>query len=218
MNEAVMVQGVMPPAFLLSRDDIEARIGAEPVIADGEPCSHFLIVKTVQDGWFTVIYARVLDWGSGLYDRRMDVVRIVRGSEDLLPLLASSITDCTILTDTDNHIQLCLETQGFRVHVVKWSLSCFQKACRDRFFNVRSQACYMAAHAIKQGRVSVLANSHQSELIAQASRIPYYFDTQGKIRMESREAMRSMGIKQTDLFDAISFGFSEFAHCATAPG
>ena len=75
--------------------------------------------------------------------------------------------------------------------------------------------------AVRQGRVVIRASIDKrtkEKIIDQATRLPYHFSEAGGLRyvIESKEKMRSEGIKSPDMIDAISFAFLENCHYAPA--
>lgn len=226
----IKVRGRFPEnqdGYLLGRALTQSRIMAAPTIREDEMYGNLLLID-VGAGEYrdksVCVHARVIgepvDFGEDV--RRMDVVDIpiftnTRQLEDFTGQvfhIASGLSNCTILVDAGGmgiYVSQKLERLGCQVIRVKWGSPCFKQRHKDRFFNQRAQAMCHAARAVREGRVSVLTDRYQKDLLDQASRIPYSFDEKARYSIMKKEDMRANGIPSPDLFDAISFGFLEDA-------
>lgn len=224
----IKVQGRFPEnqdGFLLGRKQVEARIGAEPVIMPGEAYGNLLLVD-VGAGEYrdksVAVHARVIGSGDiGAEARRADVVDVpiftnTRNIEDFTGevfQLASRISNCTVLVDAGGMgVAVCqkLEALGVVVVRVRWGNPCWSKKLQERFFNQRAAATVLCAKAIKDGRMS-LPRVHTKDLLDQATRLPYHFDEKARYVIMKKEDMREEGIPSPDLFDALAFIFLESA-------
>ncbi|MGI9210884.1 MAG: hypothetical protein ACR2HF_00240 [Methylococcaceae bacterium] len=214
--------------FLLGRSEIESCFGKK-VIDTGADTFGFMLSCDVGAGEYrdksVAILAMVSGYGdSGPNARRVQIVSVpvrsgstnIHDFSGLLFHVAAETENVTVLVDAGGMgIAVCQALEGLglgAVKRVKWGNPCFRKANKERFFNLRAQASWTCARAIKEGRLGIdVGVPNRRELLDQASRIPFFFDEKARYVIEKKEEMRKMGIPSPDDFDAICFLFLEDA-------
>lgn len=218
----------MSSEYLLSRREVEARIGAEPVIGPNDIWGYILSVDVAAGenrDYSVATLARVAGQAGDPHNpRRVDVVDIllytntknIEAFSNEVRRAASQYEDCTVLVDAVGMgiaVAQKLEALGVpNVYRVKWGKPCWSKRLSENYTNQRSQCTENAAKAIKNGQLSFLTSTRKKDLLDQASRIPYGFDSKGRYAIASKDEMRSKNIPSPDIFDTICQFFLEDAH------
>ena len=217
--------------YLLTREEVETIFTRGRIIDDDEPFG-YLVLSDVAMGEYrdesVVWISRVI--GSGDFGEdalRLELIALPICSNEKNQIdLAGDLID---ITSKRSNATLAIDAGGvgssvcqliersdvsFPMVKINWGKPCFKKAYRNRFFNQRACAMVRLRDAIRQGRVSVLADLDQrtkEKIIDEGSRLPYHFTEAGGLRyqMQKKEEMRKEGIKSPDLMDAMSFPFVE---------
>lgn len=231
----IKVMGRFPEnqdGYLLGRNVVERVIDAPYVIGDDEPYGNVFVIdvgagvyrdKTVGS------HFRVIGSGDRIDPdpRRADLVDVPvftnsldwDGAARLTVDYVSRLSNCTVIVDVGGQgVQFAkrLEKLGLgNVIHSNWGNPCFKKRNKERFANLRAQACVHAAEAIKDGRMSIVGR-YRNDLISQATRIPFFFDERARWKIMSKEDMAKEGIPSPDLFDTIAMLFLESAHYIVA--
>ena len=221
---------------LMTRDDIE-RVFEDRQIIDDDEAFGYVILSDVGLGEYrddTVVWvARVSgNEDNGPNARRVEYIALPISSNDKNPIdLAGDLVteqerwdNSTLYVDNGGMgavVNKLIERSGGTVHRVDWGKPCFKNEYKSRFFNLRACAMVRFRDAVRQGRVVIRASIDKrtkEKIIDQATRLPYHFSEAGGLRyvIESKEKMRSEGIKSPDMIDAISFAFLENCHYAPA--
>lgn len=99
---------------------------------------------------------------------------------------------------------LNLEEQGIPVQSIRWGSPCFATAAQRRYANMRAYAHCQLRDAIFQRR---FRGPRLKNFVEQASQLPYKLDERGRYAMETKERMRTKGIKSPDICDTCCFAF-----------
>lgn len=157
--------------------------------------------------------------------RRVEMVKVLlkSPSEDLLQMAsvvfdaAKELSNCTILVDQGGlgtHFIKILEILGAeRVIGCTWGREAEGAEHRARFFNLRAQCSVHAAEALKDGRITLVADP---DLVDQGSKLPFYFDEYGRYHMRTKEEMHALKIPPSDTWDVVAMAFLESASCVPA--
>lgn len=214
---------------LMTRDDIERIFEDRQIIGNDEPFG-YVILTDVALGEYrdesVVWVAKVIgNEDHGPNARRVEYVALPVNSNDKNAIdLAGDLvsetdnwSNSTLYVDNGGIgavVNKLIERSGGQVQRVDWGKPCFRNEYKARFFNLRACAMVRFRDAVRQGRVVVRADLDRrtkEKIIGQATRLPYHFSEAGGLRyvIESKEKMRSEGIKSPDLIDAASFAFLE---------
>ena len=99
-----------------------------------------------------------------------------------------------------------LKEQG---HPVK-GINVARRARQERLFvNVRAEGYWRLKELFASGEIAI-PNDHQ--LMGELAALRYSFDSQGRVLMESKEAMRQRGLPSPDKADALMLAFLESAN------
>ena len=99
-----------------------------------------------------------------------------------------------------------LKEQG---HPVR-GINVARRAQQDRIFtNVRAEGYWRLKELFASGQIAI-PNDHQ--LMGELAASRYSFDSQGRVMMESKEAMRQRGLPSPDKADALMLAFVESAN------
>ena len=99
-----------------------------------------------------------------------------------------------------------LKEQG---HPVK-GINVARRARQERLFaNVRAEGYWRLKELFATGEISI-PDDHQ--LMGELAALRYSFDSQGRVLMESKEAMRQRGLPSPDKADALMLAFLESAN------
>lgn len=214
--------------FLLGRSEVEACFGRTVIDPEKDSFGYMLSVD-VGAGEYRDRSVATIAMVSGYGDtgpdaRRVQIVSVpirsnstnIQDFSGLVLRQAAELENVTVLVDAGGMgIAVCqnLESNGLTaVKRVKWGEPCFRKENKGRFFNLRAQASWCCARAIKDGRLGIASDvPNKRDLLDQASRIPYHFDEKARYCIAKKEDMRSQGIPSPDDFDAICFLFLESA-------
>jgi len=99
-----------------------------------------------------------------------------------------------------------LKEQG---HPVR-GINVARRAQQDRIFtNVRAEGYWRLKELFASGQIAI-PNDHQ--LMGELAALRYSFDSQGRVLMESKEAMRQRGLPSPDKADALMLAFVESAN------
>lgn len=79
-----------------------------------------------------------------------------------------------------------------------------EKTNKDTFLNLRAQFWWLMRDRFKEKAISIPNNSN---LISELSQPLYFFNENGKIKIESKKDMRSRGIKSPNIADALMLSF-----------
>lgn len=218
--------------YLLTREQVETIFNRGPIIDNMEPWG-YVVLSDVGAGEYrdeSVCWvARIVGFGDlGPDALRVEFVELPICSNekseidlpgDLMEITLSK-SNATLAIDAGGiGMSVCKriernESRSLSVFKINWGAPCFKNEYKDRYFNQRACAQVRFRDAIKQGRVSVLAdldNQTREKIIDQGSRLPYHWAEAGKLRyvIEKKEEMRKKGIRSPDLIDAMSFAFME---------
>lgn len=212
---------------LLSRENLEACLPpSKASVINADEAPGFLISVVVGAGTYRQLTVaglfRVTGEGDrlSLNSRRVEMVEVLlkSASEDLLQMAsvvfdaAKELSNCTILVDQGGlgtHFIKILEILGAeRVIGSTWGREAEGTEHRARFFNLRAQCNVHAAEALKDGRISLVADA---DLVEQGSKLPYYFDEYGRYHMRSKEEMHKLKIPACDAWDTVAMAFLESA-------
>lgn len=216
---------------LLTRPDMDRIFEVGKIIDDDEPFG-LVVLSDVAAGeyrddsiaWVAKVVGHT-DHGPDA--RRVEFIALPIASNDKneidlagdLVHLVGTLSNATLYVDAGGiggTVCKLIERSGAAVVKINWGKPCFKKEYKDRFFNLRACAMVRYRDAVKQGRVSVLADLRKrmkEKIITQGCRLPYHFSEAGGLRyvMMSKDKMREEGIKSPDLIDAMSFVFLENA-------
>ena len=99
-----------------------------------------------------------------------------------------------------------LKEQGLPVR----GINVARRAHQERLFaNVRAEGYWRLRELFKSGEIAI-PNDHQ--LMGELAALRYSFDSQGRVLMESKEAMRQRGLPSPDKADALMLAFLESAN------
>jgi len=211
--------------YLLGRSAIEKRVRGERVIREDEPYGHLLIIDVaagVHRDRTVATHVRVIGDGDrvDVDPRRVEVmsVPIYTNTLDWTPVarlatdFAAGLSNCTVVVDTGGQgIQFAKRMEEFGCPVVEkvnWGKKTFKKRNQDRFFNLRAQCSVHCAEAVKDGRIW-FAGDHESDLLDQGSRIPFFIDERGLWHIEKKEDMAKDGLPSPDYWDTVCMAFLE---------
>jgi phage terminase large subunit len=79
-----------------------------------------------------------------------------------------------------------------------------EKTNKDTFLNLRAQFWWLMRDKFKEKAISI---PNDSTLISELSQPLYFFNENGKIKIESKKDMRSRGIKSPNIADALMLSF-----------
>jgi hypothetical protein len=79
-----------------------------------------------------------------------------------------------------------------------------EKHFKDTFLNLRAELWWLMRDRFKEGKISIL---NDSELISELSQPLYFFNENGKIKIESKKDMRSRGVKSPNKADSLLLAF-----------
>lgn len=217
---------------LLTRANIEAVIGGDTLIKQGEAWGWLLLVDVGMGEYrddSVCVLAKVFgeeDFGDRA--RRVEYVDIpictnsknMTEFRGLLGELYDKLSNATIVVDAGGaggEFARQLENEGRNVKRVYWGNPCFKRAYKNRYFNLRACAMVRFRDAVRQKRVYItptLEKRLKNKMLLQGARLPWSFTEEGVLRykMMGKEVMRSKGIKSPDIIDAMSFAFLEDAH------
>jgi hypothetical protein len=135
-------------------------------------------------------------------------------------LLDNGLSNITIMVDEGGFgrsVCLSMEEAGNGNLIrVNWGNPCFRNENRSRYVNMRAQASVSCARAAKEGRLTITSGHYKTEVLDQASRIPYHFDDKTRYQIEKKEEMRKQGIHSPDSWDTVCFLFLEGAYYTVA--
>ena len=94
-----------------------------------------------------------------------------------------------------------LKEQGHRVHGVNVARHARQDGL---FLNLRAEGYWTLRERFASGRISIPADN---QLVGELAALRYGFDSQGRIQMESKDAMRHRGLPSPDKADALMLAF-----------
>lgn len=80
-----------------------------------------------------------------------------------------------------------------------------EKTNKDTFLNLRAELWWKMRDRFKDGNISIL---NDSELISELSQPLYFFNENGKIKIESKKDMRRRGIKSPNKADSLLLAFA----------
>lgn len=239
----IKVRGMFPANLegqLLSRAQIEACLDQPDPFT--EPGSWgWLVLVDVAAGEYrdssVVMVAKAQGHGQHheAEPRRVHVTSVPIKSNTIQPTalvaevmqIAGRLSNATILIDGGGlglGVVKRLEELGVpNVVKVLWGNPPWRKALKETFFNQRAQAMVGAARAAKAGlltfgRQAHTDSRHRTELLDQASRIPYHFDDKARFVIESKGSKAWEGLPSPDQFDAVSFAFLESAQYLISEG
>lgn len=99
-----------------------------------------------------------------------------------------------------------LKEQGVPVR----GINVARRARQDTIFaNVRAEGYWRLKELFASGQISI-PNAHQ--LMGELAALRYSYDSQGRVLMESKEAMRQRGLPSPDKADALMLAFLEPAN------
>lgn len=81
-----------------------------------------------------------------------------------------------------------------------------EKSYKDTFLNLRAQLWWLMRDRFENKAISIMSDSN---LISELSAPLYFFNENGKIKIESKKDMRSRGIKSPNKADAVLLAFHE---------
>lgn len=238
----IRVLGLFPEQgekFLLGRSAIERMIHSpplrlvKPAIAPGEPWGHVLIIDVaagVLRDKTVVLHTRMSGDGDrvDLDPRKVDVVAIpvytnTLDWEDVVGRVVDytrNLSNVTFVVDVGGQGEQFARTMERRglinVKRVQWGNPPWRKKNKERFFNQRAQCSVHASEAVKDGRVTFIAD-HQKDLLDQGSRIPYHFDEKARYHIMPKEQMKEKeGLPSPDLWDTVCMAYLDDVHYITA--
>lgn len=231
----IKVKGRFPDkidGFLNSRSEIERCFNIAPCIDNEESWGWVNSSDLGGGGWrdsSTLIEARVIgqdDYGADA--RRVHV--------EAVPFYTNSINESRFRDEIYTHIKdsgrisetLAIDEGGSgrivkadleskygmpNVKGILWGEPCFSRNNRERFINLRAQACCFAARAAQEGRLTFSSDIPlriKNQIINEGSRIPYDYDgDKARRKIQKKDKMREDGIPSPDLWDSICFLFME---------
>lgn len=128
--------------------------------------------------------------------------------------LYQRIPDCVVVCDAGGlGVQVCqkLEKNNVALVRVNWGKPPINLNLKERFRDRRGMATYLLARAIKENRFAVAPepSSYSKEIIAQGSKLPYFYDEKFRLYIMSKPLMKEKGIPSPDMFDTFTFLFLE---------
>ena len=216
--------------MLLGRSDVEKCFDLPSCIGDGDEWGWIAAID-VGAGEYrdksVMSLAKVSGYGeTGDNPRRVHVVGIpvltntknIRdfAGECVAFLMENGLSNITLMVDEGGFgrsVCLNMEEGGSGNLIrVNWGYPCFRNENRDRYVNMRAQASVACARAAKEGRLTIASGHYKTEVLDQASRIPYHFDDKTRYVIEKKEEMRKQGIHSPDIWDTVCFLFLEGAY------
>ncbi len=99
-----------------------------------------------------------------------------------------------------------LKEQGYPIKAINVA----RRASQERIFaNVRAEGYWRLKELFASGEIAI-PNDHQ--LMGELAALRYSYDSQGRVLMESKEAMRQRGLPSPDKADALMLAFLESAN------
>ena len=82
-----------------------------------------------------------------------------------------------------------------------------------RFFNQRAELYWNLRERFEKGDIDI--DPHADELGAQLSELQYKIDSSGRIKIETKDEMRSRGVDSPDIADALMLAFKSHREFTT---